>query len=125
MGNCEGCSEALPVDIKQQYGHVLPPPRPLTTESMASAVKGLNIREVRRLIESGVNVNDEINEEGNTVLDMLLEDHARLMQAFVEHRDCQVADVDVELAVLQQRQYVVAEMLDFLIANGAKPGVDV
>eukprot|EP00930_Biecheleria_cincta_P009509 TRINITY_DN111270_c0_g1_i1.p1 TRINITY_DN111270_c0_g1~~TRINITY_DN111270_c0_g1_i1.p1 ORF type:complete len:111 (-),score=24.92 TRINITY_DN111270_c0_g1_i1:64-396(-) len=74
MGNCEAC-----IDI----GHA-----PLTTERLADAVKDRDVDEVKRLLDSGVDVNHPVDEEGHTVLDVLLGEHQEL---FADANRAQVA----------------------------------
>mmetsp|Transcript_126537 Transcript_126537/g.405064 ORF Transcript_126537/g.405064 Transcript_126537/m.405064 type:complete len:160 (-) Transcript_126537:207-686(-) len=61
MGNCEVCIE------------IAPPP--LSTDRLVEAVRENDIAEVRRLLQQGVGVNSPIDEDGHTVMDVLMVEH--------------------------------------------------
>eukprot|EP00931_Biecheleriopsis_adriatica_P087188 TRINITY_DN61691_c0_g1_i1.p1 TRINITY_DN61691_c0_g1~~TRINITY_DN61691_c0_g1_i1.p1 ORF type:complete len:133 (+),score=29.43 TRINITY_DN61691_c0_g1_i1:58-399(+) len=82
MGNCEVCSEPV-------LGHA-----PLTTERLADAVGDRDIAEIERLLDAGVGVNNPIDEDGHTVMDMLMSEHQEL---FMHATDAQQkAEMDAE-----------------------------
>mmetsp|Transcript_31686 Transcript_31686/g.57723 ORF Transcript_31686/g.57723 Transcript_31686/m.57723 type:complete len:178 (-) Transcript_31686:305-838(-) len=87
MGNCEACIEtgkAIPGPcetfwsaVDEKFGQVH---APMTTERLADAVKDFDEDEVTRLLESGVDVNHPVDDDGHTALDVLMMEQSILYE---------------------------------------------
>mmetsp|Transcript_39530 Transcript_39530/g.113776 ORF Transcript_39530/g.113776 Transcript_39530/m.113776 type:complete len:140 (-) Transcript_39530:27-446(-) len=106
MGNCEVC---------------LPPEEPaLSTARLEDAVRSGDVAEVKDLLSRGVCVNSPIDDEGHTVLDAFLVEHASLLQGALSpkgfDRRC---DADELTSQVERQQVAAQQMFKLLRRHGA------
>mmetsp|Transcript_22054 Transcript_22054/g.61778 ORF Transcript_22054/g.61778 Transcript_22054/m.61778 type:complete len:128 (+) Transcript_22054:153-536(+) len=116
MGNCEGCKSQCPAEISHSspMGRAVLPHSPITSEQLSRAVRDLDLGEVRQMLHAGVDVNEEIDDEGHTVLDLLVAEHMHFLSDHLR-----VIEPDFALNAMETRQKAVYEMFHCLRVNGA------
>mmetsp|Transcript_50390 Transcript_50390/g.79904 ORF Transcript_50390/g.79904 Transcript_50390/m.79904 type:complete len:166 (-) Transcript_50390:153-650(-) len=59
---------------------------PVTSESLQDAIRDMEAEEVKRLCELGVDVNEPIDDEGHTMLDVLAREHLKNLEDALHQR---------------------------------------
>ncbi|CAJ1365378.1 unnamed protein product [Effrenium voratum] len=87
----------------------------LTQEKLVEAVEHMDVDEVERCLEGGVNANKSIDERGHTILDKFAVEHAAMLREAVQSKESP-AEATRHLLEMQE---AAAQTLRVLLEHGA------
>mmetsp|Transcript_26388 Transcript_26388/g.49602 ORF Transcript_26388/g.49602 Transcript_26388/m.49602 type:complete len:118 (+) Transcript_26388:87-440(+) len=93
-------------------GHVHPVG---SAESLAEAVRKMDVRGVEQSLAAGASVNNPINREGHTILDLFVAEHAAMIDKALEYQG-QPGEVT---QMFVQHEEAAFQVMRLLVAKGA------
>ncbi|CAK0883940.1 unnamed protein product [Prorocentrum cordatum] len=88
---------------------------PVTNEKLQKAVRRMDSHEVARCLDAGIGVNDPVDAQGHTVLDIFVVEHAKHLQDSLNFR----GRPEEATRLLFASQEAAAEVLHVLRHHGA------